>query len=197
MSPLPVFASRNYIPALIIHVRCLALGQSYALNGASVSALALFHRGSDLVQNTSHPRFSAAIAKAHNPPKLFPTPESLVFLKSRLDNLVTQFRALVELSHAGEHQGAARSVAIHTQPLIERLDDYPSTDLDLHNIVAYPPKIEPVPVKPLFFDLAWNYIDYPGRQTRSANGVFEAASKASVKADEKKEARKGWFSFGR
>lgn len=53
----------------------------------------------------------------------------------------------------------------------------------------------PVPVKPLFLDVAWNYVEYPGRKReldvgKTVNGVDEGVK------EEKKE-RKGWFGFGR
>jgi signal recognition particle subunit SRP68 len=50
-------------------------------------------------------------------------------------------------------------------------------------------------VKPLFLDVAWNYIEYPGMQ----GGRVEGATKtAEEKSDGKgKEGRKGWFGFGR
>lgn len=48
--------------------------------------------------------------------------------------------------------------------LLERLDQYPEgKDLDLkEGIVQWPPKVSPVPVKPVFLDVAWNFVEYPG-----------------------------------
>lgn len=85
--------------------------------------------------------------------------------------------------------------------MVERLDEY-DDDVDLKNLVRYPPKLQPIPVKPLFFDLAWNYIDYPGRTPAAAaatNGVTAetADEKAKPAAEEKKETKRGWFGFGR
>lgn len=89
---------------------------------------------------------------------------------------------------------------------MERLDEYPalgSGGVDLLNLVTYPPRVEAVPVKPLFFDVAWNYIEYPGR-TRSGdrgggsgvvNGVGVGAAGGDGRTEEKKESRKGWFGF--
>jgi signal recognition particle subunit SRP68 len=69
---------------------------------------------------------------------------------------------------------------------------------DLKNLVTYPPKVEPIPVKPLFLDVAWNYIEYPGREREVAgNGVNGPGDGAARPAEEKKEAKKGWFGFGR
>ena len=69
---------------------------------------------------------------------------------------------------------------------------------DLTNLVTYPPKVEPIPVKPLFLDVAWNYIEYPGRERNvagnRANGLGDGTANDK---EEKKEAKKGWFGFGR
>jgi len=69
----------------------------------------------------------------------------------------------------------------------------------MKNLVTYPPKLQPIPVKPLFFDLAWNYIDYPGRTPAAAavNGAANSGAESKGAAGEKKETRKGWFGFGR
>jgi signal recognition particle subunit SRP68 len=53
--------------------------------------------------------------------------------------------------------------------------------------VDYPPKLQPVPVKPYFFDIAYNYI---GMETESQK-VETVVSKAEEKKPE--PAKKGWF----
>lgn len=83
-------------------------------------------------------------------------------------------------------------------PLIERMDEYPSGEVDLENLVTYPSRIEPVPVKPLFLDVAWNYIDYPQHGNKAATAAAAASpDAANPPATEKKEAKRGWFGFGR
>lgn len=85
-------------------------------------------------------------------------------------------------------------------PLVQNLTVFPTpgVSVDLRNLVNYPPRIEPIPVKPLFFDVAWNYIDYPGRSKE----VVEQKAQANGAAEEEKPAeeapkKKGWFGFGR
>ena len=80
---------------------------------------------------------------------------------------------------------------------MERLNEYPAKGVDLQNLVSYPPKLEPVPVKPLFFDAAWNYIEYPGRQVENVaqNGVRGEEKATSV--EQTTQQKKGWFGFGR
>ena len=79
------------------------------------------------------------------------------------------------------------------------MDEYPADRVDLKNLVTYPPRLEPIPVKPLFFDIAWNYIEYPGRSAkmRQDQGKIAAVDGVKGKEEEKKEVRRGWFGFGR
>lgn len=81
-------------------------------------------------------------------------------------------------------------------PLVERMDEYPTGEVDLSNLVTYPSRIEPVPVKPLFLDVAWNYIDYPQPGNKAAPAAA-AQNEANAPAAEKKETKRGWFGFGR
>jgi signal recognition particle subunit SRP68 len=100
--------------------------------------------------------------------------------------LVARYCGLVTLEQLSE---AKRESSTFQQPLIERLDEYVADDLDLGNLVPFPPKMQPIPVKPLFLDVAWNYIDYP----REGKQIVEPESKSA----EEKQGRRGWFGFGR
>ena len=101
---------------------------------------------------------------------------------------------MVELENISAAQKADKSR--WKAPIIERLDEY-DDDLDLTNLVTYPPKLQPIPVKPLFFDLAWNYIEYPGRTPEAVNSDIVDGVAPKKAAEEKKETKKGWFGFGR
>jgi len=127
------------------------------------------------------------------PPNIAISPTSATFLQTLLLGEVQRYRALVELSNLSETKNEGNN----RQPLVERLNEYPTKGVDLQNLVTYPPKLEPVPVKPLFFDAAWNYIEYPGRQ-------LERSAESGAKGGEKNESneqtaqqKKGWFGFGR
>lgn len=78
------------------------------------------------------------------------------------------------------------------RPAIERLHEYSADGLDLNHLVPALPQLQPVPVKPLFLDVAWNYIDYPREVQSSAPGTT-----AEEAPEEKKSSRRGWFGFGR
>ena len=127
------------------------------------------------------------------PPKLGVTSVQLKALTQYTQGLVSQYRGLVELKNisAAEREDKRRWKA----PMVERLDEY-DDNVDLKRLVVYPPELQPIPIKPLFLDLAWNYIEYPGRGT--SPGTNDAADGAASKrpTEEKKETR-GWFRFGR
>ena len=98
---------------------------------------------------------------------------------------MAQYRGLVTL----ENISSSKSTSM--RPAIERLHEYNPDGLDLGNLVPYPPQMQPIPVKPLFLDVAWNYIDYP----RESGAVQE--DQVDKDSEEKKGGRRGWFGFGR
>jgi signal recognition particle subunit SRP68 len=111
------------------------------------------------------------------------------FLSNLLKGELQRSRALVEIDNIKKKSQS--SGAKSNAPLVDRLFEYPAEGADLENLVSYPPKMEPIPVKPLFFDVAWNYIDYPGK-TPAAAPKQEAPETESATPK-----KKGWFGFGR
>jgi len=78
--------------------------------------------------------------------------------------------------------------------LVEKLGEYPTSGPKLEQLVSYPPKLEVIPVKPLFFDVAWNYIEYPEReQVLDSHDNVSKSQKLAGAGQQKK----GWFTFGR
>jgi signal recognition particle subunit SRP68 len=53
--------------------------------------------------------------------------------------------------------------------------------------------MQPIPVKPLFLDVAWNYIDYPREGQQQAPTQPQAQAQAP---EEETKGRRGWFGFG-
>lgn len=100
---------------------------------------------------------------------------------------MAQYRGLVTLEKITAEE---TSKSGNPRPAIERLHEYSGDGLDLGNLVPYPPQMEAIPVKPLFLDVAWNYIDYP-REAKATE------SKQEEKTEEKKGGKRGWFGFGR
>lgn len=131
-----------------------------------------------------------------SPPNITISPSEVSFLNSLIEGEVQRYRALVELSNLNE-SAHKNEEGTNRQPLVERLNEYPAKGVDLKNLVSYPPKLEPVPVKPLFFDAAWNYIEYPGREVEQVpeNGA-KGGEKPSA-TEQTPQQKKGWFGFGR
>lgn len=190
---------------LIISHRCLAIARGHALLSNTKNALALFSRALEYSSSVATSTPSSAPNTSSKLLNLEITPSQASYLQNLLEILVCHHRALAELdSLVSAAASSFSSSANPAPPLVERLDEYPalgSGNVDLSNLVTYPPKLEPVPVKPLFLDVAWNYIEYPGRRKRVgevAGGRDPNGVKAGdVKVEEKKEGRKGWFGFGR
>lgn len=182
---------RAYFQAL----KCLNLSHSYAFLSNPKQALALCNRAFSLSgQAASAPR-SADSSKA---PKLAVSEEQAQTLKSHLENLNSHYRGVVALSQLiSNPETASKAGATNAAPVVERLNEYPSSgSVDLKNLVTWPPKLKAVPVKPLFLDVAWNYVEYPGRAPQVQKAEPEKVQEEEKKA-ERPQAKKGWFSFGR
>lgn len=173
-------ATSQYFMAL----KCLAVARSHSITGDPITALALIKRAFEESDD-----FTEALRdEVSGPPSIDVGASDAIFLQNLLKGELQRCRALVQLEQLTKSNA---DTAKSSAPLIERLREYP-THVDLGNIVQYPPKLIPVPIKPLFFDVAWNYIDYPGNPPES--GLEET----SENADEPKQPQKrGWFGFGR
>ena len=165
------------------HSRCFNIARSHALLSSTKPALALFSRAFELastVKPSEGPADSPIL-------KLDISAQQVTFLSSLLRNHVSHHRALAELESLQSSSAAPREqhAGSSTTPLIEKLNEWPSIPVNFENLVTYPPKVRPVPVKPVFLDVAWNHIEYPGREpeakeeTRVVNGLA------------------GWFGFRR
>jgi len=168
-----------------------------------VNALALLKRAQNLL--TASPPPASDASKDALPTLDIPTSTS-EDLKAHLSSQVSRTHALVELHKLQSNSAiAAEKNMTSAAPLVQNLNAYPTpgTQVDLKNLVTYPPKIQPVPVKPLFLDVAWNYIDYPGRKSSAPAAAAPVVNGGGDKmdVDQKPEAqpekKKGWFGFGR
>jgi len=68
-------------------------------------------------------------------------------------------------------------------PLIERLDEYredPEVATGKASLVRFPPEFEPIPCKPLFFDLAINHLEMPSLESKLASQDAGGAQKAGL-----------------
>lgn len=171
--------------------RCLAIGRSHSVHSDLSNALALFSRAVEYVE-LAKSSLNLVAGDADAPTKLDINPSQLSATEKYLTSLALQYHGLVVLKRLGGSQTTKDKT--FTAPLIERfhLNQYDDS-ADLSNLVNYPPKLQPIPVKPLFFDLAWNYIRYPGQPEVKNQTITETTNETKK---EEKPAKKGWFGFG-
>ncbi|KAI0544478.1 Cupredoxin [Xylaria curta] len=153
-----VDATTKYFHAL----KCLSIARSHSLVDQSSNALALTKYAYDQsVQAAAF--YSENGASSSDSPILSIEirQTDIQFLHNLLKGELQRCRAIVEIDNLRD-KAKSTSSQVKT-PLVDRLREYPENGVDLENLVDYPPRIQPIPVKPLFFDVAWNYIDYPGK----------------------------------
>lgn len=122
------------------------------------------------------------------------TSSSLSYLGNLLEGELQRHRAIVHIDNLRKEERAHLAhLAGAEAPLVERMDEFPIQGVDLKNIVEFPPKMALIPVKPIFLDVAWNYIDYPGKTRQQA----PAAAAAADTREPAQQQKKGWFGFGR
>ena len=177
------------------------IAYSHNLNAAHAEALALAARAHDLLKSSAAMFSSQPIANRSRPPTLEITPQSFQAAEGTAATLLRRYQAITDLQQrSSELAHAYEKNQAFMPPLVQRIIEYPplGAKLDLAHLVSYPPKLQPVPVKPIFLDVAWNYIDYPGRTTAEvANGSATAATHTAPTTEEQKPTRRGWFGFGR
>ena len=181
---------RCYFAAL----RCLAVARSHSLGERTKNALALLSRALDLTSSASR-LIRPSEPESNKAPNLEVTSAQTKKLQKLLESLVFQHRALVELHNVSVL--GTDGISIQEETLVERLETYPPGLVDLTKLVTYPPRLEPIPVKPIFLDVAFNYIDYPGQKRRGASQGTNGVVDGQTPKEEKKEGKKGWFGFGR
>ncbi|KAI1739448.1 Cupredoxin [Xylaria scruposa] len=182
-----VDATTKYFHAL----KCLSIARSHSLVNQSSNALALTKYAYDQsVQAAAF--YSENGASSSDSPILSIEirQTDIQFLHNLLKGELQRCRAIVEIDNLRD-KAKMTSSQVKT-PLVDRLREYPEDGVDLENLVDYPPRIQPIPVKPLFFDVAWNYIDYPGKAPAAP---AEPEEEPTQNTEPPK--KKGWFGFGR
>ncbi|KAI1148555.1 hypothetical protein F4825DRAFT_433651 [Nemania diffusa] len=179
-------ASTKYFRAL----KFLSIARSHSLVDHPLNALALTkHAYDQSLQSTAFFSKHGASSSDSAILSIEIRQTDIQFLHNLLKGELQRCRAIVEIDNIREKaKSAASQVKI---PLVDRLREYPAEGVDLENLVDYPPQIKPVPVKPLFFDVAWNYIDYHGKPPATTIEVDTAPTSSP------EPKKKGWFGFGR
>lgn len=117
------------------------------------------------------------------------------FLSKLLDGELQRHRAIVHIDNLRK-EGKEDAPRANKLSLVERLNEYPAGGVDLNHVVEFPPELALIPMKPIFLDVAWNYIDYPNRHASAQEPAQQTAGKEAAN-QEPQQTKRGWFGFGR
>ncbi|KAF2768262.1 hypothetical protein EJ03DRAFT_375469 [Teratosphaeria nubilosa] len=179
-------------------LKCVNIAYSHALIGNHLNALALLGRAQALA-STVRPTTSTT-DETSAPPSLDIVPASAAKLQTHTTLLLRRTHARVEMQKLESNSRlAAERDMVSSAPVVEDLMAYPSPGrgVDCRHLVSYPPVVKPVPVKPMFLDVAWNYIGYPGRGAGVGGVASGVAGGGEGGGEEKVEKKRGWFGFRR
>lgn len=196
---MPIYERRGGTKSERIHWltrihRHLAVARSHAIIGNSANALALINRALGFSLKAVAKLPSAQPISDDDPLSLDISPASVKFLEQVIDGELQRHRAIVHVDNLRKRRTQADEYQSHV-PLVEKLHEYPVGGADLNHIVEFPPKESVVPFKPIFLDVAWNYIRYPGKEPQvGSDQASEGAQEAEKPAQQTK---RSWFGFGR
>ncbi|KAF5123710.1 Signal recognition particle subunit SRP68 [Metarhizium anisopliae] len=174
-------------------LKCLSIARSHAITNNATNALALINHAHSLIQEASSNLSQGnddVNQQQTTPVSIDVTAEAVSYLSSLLNGELQRYRAIVHMHNLRDAESVAAKGDFDS-PLISKLHTYPRR-VNLRNIVEFPPKMELIPMKPIFLDVAWNYIDYPGKTP-----VPTAALRPSSVETKEQPKKKGWFGFGR
>lgn len=175
--------------------RALAIARSHAIVGNVKNALALIDHCQKL-----NGRALTSLSDGPSPSSELPldstiSQSSAQFLNNLLNGELQRHRAIVHIDNLRQKERDDADTSF-TMPLADRLHEYP-TDVNVKNIIQFPPKMTPIPIKPIFLDVAWSYIDYPGRAQAETVATPSAAGKPAKEEQPQQQPKRGWFGFGR
>lgn len=179
----------------------MAIARSHAIVGNVANALALIDHAHDLIEESASTLPDAGDVSEETALNVEVSPDATEFLQELLDGELQRHRAIVHIENLRK-ESRSNSDNVVKAPLIERLHEYPSDGVDLSNIVQYPPKLALIPAKPIFLDVAWNYIEYPGRGATTEGPAKQTTTSTSTTASTEttpapQQPKRSWFGFGR
>ena len=147
----------------------------------------------------------SSAASSTGPPSIDVSHVSATLVQQIVSGELERHRALVHISRLQEEERRELAPrASYQPPLIDRLAEFPEGGVDLGHIVELPPKLASIPAKPIFLDVAWNFVDYPQADGQSSvkknaaavtdkqqDGDGVAAAETGKPAEQPQ--RKGWF----
>ncbi|XP_006886257.1 PREDICTED: signal recognition particle subunit SRP68 isoform X2 [Elephantulus edwardii] len=136
--------------------RCFFIAQSYVLVKKWSEALVLYDR---VLKYANEVNSDAGAFK--NSLKDLPDVQELI-TQVRSEKCSLQAAAILDTSDS--HQADTSTLVKDNKPLVERFETFcldPSLVTKQASLVHFPPGFQPVPCKPLFFDLALNHVAFP------------------------------------
>uniref|UniRef100_A0A9L0TKD1 Signal recognition particle subunit SRP68 n=2 Tax=Equus TaxID=9789 RepID=A0A9L0TKD1_HORSE len=136
--------------------RCFFIAQSYVLVKKWSEALVLYDRVLKYANEVS-----SDAGPFRNSLKDLPDMQELI-TQVRSEKCSLQAAAILDASDS--HQTETSSQVKDNKPLVERFETFcldPSLVTKQANLVHFPPGFQPIPCKPLFFDLALNHVAFP------------------------------------
>ncbi|KAL4722784.1 signal recognition particle subunit srp68 [Fusarium chlamydosporum] len=177
-------------------LKALAIARSHATSGNPANALTLINHADGLVEE-SQSNIPASDGSSNGTPlSLTVSAEDVEYLQNLLNGELQRHRAIVHVDTLRKNHELSASDAVK-RPLIETQDHYPTGGVNLDHIVEFPPKLAAIPVKPIFLDVAWNYIDYAGKPAQQEPAPAKAEAPKTAESPAPQQAKRGWFGFGR
>lgn len=136
--------------------RCFFIAQSYVLVKKWSEALVLYDRVLKYANEVS-----SHGGASKNSLKDLPDVQELI-TQVRSEKCSLQAAAILDANDS--HQTDTSSQVKDNTPLVERFESFcldPSLVTKQANLVHFPPGFQPIPCKPLFFDLALNHVAFP------------------------------------
>ncbi|CAO2646152.1 Signal recognition particle subunit SRP68 [Lemmus lemmus] len=136
--------------------RCFFIAQSYVLVKKWSEALVLYDR---VLKYANEVSSDGGAFK--NSLKDLPDVQELI-TQVRSEKCSLQAAAILDANDS--HQAEPSSQVKDNKPLVERFETFcldPSLVTKQANLVHFPPGFQPIPCKPLFFDLALNHVAFP------------------------------------
>ncbi|XP_006821155.1 signal recognition particle subunit SRP68-like [Saccoglossus kowalevskii] len=143
--------------------RCFYVAQSYSFVKKRVEASALYER---VLHYTGIARKQSKTASGQNNKDLLTKIEELTRI---VKGLKYSIHASAILDTQDMTEGVSQLSVQNNKPLIDRLEEYrddPSLLTRKPNLVTFPPNFQPIPCKPLFFDIAFNHVEFPSLEDK-------------------------------
>ncbi|KAL6914049.1 hypothetical protein FSST1_011809 [Fusarium sambucinum] len=178
-------------------LKALAIARSHATAGNPADALALINHADGLVEESQSNVPASDGSPNKTPLSLSVSAEDVEYLQNLLNGELQRHRAIVHVDILRKKHELSVLETVK-RPLIETQNHYPSGGANLDHIVEFPPKLATIPVKPIFLDVAWNYIDYAGKAPpKQASAPAKAEEHKADESSVPQQAKRGWFGFGR